>query len=458
MKNINIKRFQLPAVGALMVLVFAALTYWAGFPREKFSIFVLGATILIGGMALYGLVVWHLLLRPLPAGVNKPALAMQPVPSRRLQAVLVTIAGMGIVIGGFWDEVWHRSFGFPFGPDLFWRPHILIYLGLLTPPLLAVYSLYTLLKKGKGSLQQRFRADPVNGLIILAGCFLIYTVPADPIWHTIYGKDISAWSLPHIMLLFSVSLIMILAVYIQLTTLPERHGSSLRKIKVPELLVLVALSFAILIQLQVLATDWENGNRMLANRPDWLLPVIFASLSTLMGSLVIRSLRRWGAATVIGLIAVLIRFGLIEASGYSAITARTWLPILPPLVALDLWYAIRIHLLRNRAGEIPLLHSSLSNGLASLVGMAVSLRIIARTFTYPVISWPGVVGMGLASLVASILGSWIGFWLSDSLFQAKSLEDKEYKPGIALRLASPAVFSIVVVFIVFFIVTAIPPA
>ena len=40
-----------------------------------------------------------------PFGANHPAVI----------AALAAISGINIVIGGFWDEMWHRSFGLPFG-------------------------------------------------------------------------------------------------------------------------------------------------------------------------------------------------------------------------------------------------------------------------------------------------------------------------------------------------------
>ena len=112
--------------------------------------------------------------------------------------------------------MWHRSFGLPFGEDLLWRPHLLLYFGFLSVSALAGVALLILLRgssdlQSRPSLQQRFRAQPVLGLLTLVGGFLIFAIPADPVWHTLYGEDITAWSLPHLILTISFAMIMFLA-------------------------------------------------------------------------------------------------------------------------------------------------------------------------------------------------------------------------------------------------------
>src|SRR3989304_8985335 len=92
MKERSTYNFQLPLMAGIYVVAFAALAYWAGFPKEKFLLFAAGAAVLIGGMAVYAVLIWHLLFRPLPVSVQKPVLALLPEQSRKLIAVLLTIA------------------------------------------------------------------------------------------------------------------------------------------------------------------------------------------------------------------------------------------------------------------------------------------------------------------------------------------------------------------------------
>ena len=49
------------------------------------------------------------------------------------------------------------------------------------------------------------------GLLILNAAFLLYALPADPVWHLIFGEDITAWSVPHLILLISFVLTQLLA-------------------------------------------------------------------------------------------------------------------------------------------------------------------------------------------------------------------------------------------------------
>ncbi len=140
-------------------------------------------------------------------------------------AALLALGSLALMVGGFWDEVWHRKYGLPFGEDLLWRPHLLIYFGLLLPPALAAVSLVQIITRGEGRLPQRLRADPGMSLLVFLGVFLLLNVPADPIWHLIYGEDISAWSLPHLVLMLSAGLLALLGA--ALPTLDGREPGDL---------------------------------------------------------------------------------------------------------------------------------------------------------------------------------------------------------------------------------------
>src|SRR5262245_37249239 len=196
-------------------LIFAALAYWGGAPRRDAAFFA-GVIILLAALGLYGALVWALLFKPLPE--EAPPLPRTSARSRQILALLVGICGVNFVVGGIWDAVWHLNYGIPFGQDLLWRPHLLLYSSFLLIAGFAFGGLNIVLKNGQGSLQRRFRQNPLVGLLALVSGFMLVIVPADPLWHMIYGEDISAWSLPHLVLAAGFSLVMIVSAMIQAST------------------------------------------------------------------------------------------------------------------------------------------------------------------------------------------------------------------------------------------------
>jgi hypothetical protein len=391
---------------------------------------------------------YHLLVRPLPAGHKNPAVNILPATYRRLLAIILGIGGMAVTVGGFWDEVWHRVYGFPFGPDLLWRPHILIYMGLLTPPLLAMISLFRVMRSGKGTMQQKFRADPVLSFLVMAGLLLAVAEPLDPVWHTIYGTDISAWSLPHL-LLICTSLVMFLAAFIQLTTMEKLEWRGIWQASPGQWLIVLFFTFAMTNQLQVLATDWEAGNGMSQLRPVWLLPLIFIVLATFLGSIANRATRTYGAATIIAVFSIAIRWGLTRAFEYQ-VPVDAWLPVIAPMVGLDAWDALRPH---KGGAENPLLSSVAAN----LPLILISFPFINRLFPHLNLSGGTAFVAALVCLVGGAVGAWIGQTIGDGLGNAPRQLEAESPANARLQIVSPVLFAAAVVFIVFFVVTASSP-
>src|SRR5262245_62142966 len=175
-------RLRLGLLGAVVLGVFVVFSTWSGVPTgDRALAFWIGVTVLIIMLTAFSVVVWHLLVRPLPAGQT---VREQPIKAsyRLALALLLGVGRLGVSVGAFWDEIWHRQFGIPFGKDFFWRPHLLMYFGMAVAIGLAFAALYLINRQGHGTLQQRFRANPVMGLLILVGGFLIYVLPTDPIW------------------------------------------------------------------------------------------------------------------------------------------------------------------------------------------------------------------------------------------------------------------------------------
>jgi len=441
------------ATVALLVVLFGALLTWAGLPaREQLPAFLLGAGILGGLLATMGYLGWYLLLKPLPTGHKKPAASALKPGYRRLLSALVAISGINIVVGGFWDEVWHRKYGLPFGEDLLWRPHLLLYAGFTLLVGLSFFGLIHLLRRGRGSHQQRFRADPIVGLLVLVGGFLIYALPADPLWHIIYGEDISAWSLPHLVLTVSFLLIVLLAAAIQLSTVPARRWAWLHRGRSSDVLPLMMAAFGQVVLLQVLTTEWDTGSSfVVSNRPEWLLPALLTAVATFTGAWITHATRLIGAGSAAGLIALGIRGALVALFGYDGVTASPWIAALPALLGMDVWYALN-HLRRSRTPDL------ISTATAALAAAAIiGYPVVNALFFYPTIGGGNLFVMLLASFSAAVGGSWLGRRLGDYLGAANKQTEGVEEISLPLRLVPVTGLAGLLAFIAVFIITASPP-
>lgn len=440
-------------IAACALVVLLALVRWAGLPSaEVMPLFVAGVGVLIAMLFGVTILAWHLLWRPLPAGHRLAITSTLQASHRQILGVLLGIAGINIVVGGFWDEVWHRQYGIPFGEDLLWRPHLMLYLGFLLTSALAFGALFLLLRRGKGTLQQRFRADPIVGLLVLVGGFLIYALPSDPIWHLIYGEDISAWSLPHLLLTLSFTLIILLAAAILLSAVRLKPWSSLTRLAGAEWLVILLFSFALLINLQVLVTEWDTGSSFVVlHRPVWLLPALIVTMATLIGVMTNHATRAFGAATVVAVSALAIRLGLMAAFDYDGVSADPWLCALAPMVAIDLAYAVRL----RRAGRPA---SFWITGLAALAGMAaLSYPLINRLFPYPDITFANLPVMLLTSGAGAVAAAWLGAGLGDYLSTANKQIDESGAIVGRSRVIPAVALTLAMIFIVALVMTATPP-
>jgi hypothetical protein len=394
---------------------------------------------------------WRFLFRPVPMDEAGPRPLLLGPGQRRLMAALLALGSVALMVGGFWDEVWHRKYGLPFGEDLLWRPHLLIYFGLLLPPALAAVSLVQIITRGEGRLPQRLRSDPGMSLLVLLGTFLLLNVPADPIWHVIYGEDISAWSLPHLVLMLCAGLLALLGASFQLSTVEGREAwRPVWALPWAASFALVFFTCALSIMAQVLIGDFAAENPMALIRPFWLLPTLMTALALLMGTLVNHSTRSFGAATAVGLLAVATRFALVRVFNFGEIPAGTWLPLIPPLVALDLWYAFR-----TTRGRPPA--SAAANGLAALAGTAASIWMIPsfyRFLHYDAIGW------GVALLIGWAAGSaanGLGKMAGDSVATASRSAQPHDAVFQQRAWVAPLLFGAAVLFIIYFVATAAPP-
>lgn len=447
-------------VGVVVVLL--ALVHWGGSATSG-PLLYLGVGILIAVLIAFGAAIWWLYMSPMPPNrAVKPA--ARSTSTRQTISVLMLISGLLFSIGALWDEVWHRTYGVGAAiDDFFWRPHILIYISIGLVALFAFVGLWPIMQ-GRGDMRQRFRAEPILGLLALACGFQVVVTPLDPLWHEIYGIDLTAWSLPHLMLAVGLGSVMLVAVAVQLSCIPAAAWRSIRKLRPQEILVIVLLALIVLMLTQFGTTEWENlqsigiGQTSDAfwQRPEWLYPVVVITLAAFVGMVALHTTRAVGSATLVGLVCLLIRLILLNALNASAppasLSFKTHLILLPPLIALDLCYAFR---LRQPDSRLSIIGGSLAVVAATLT---VSTVIITRIMIYPRMNadtLPSMLFFGvIMGLAAGYAGSRLGRWLRSHGVYVQDAAATQSRRIFAIGLGT---LIAVLLFVFTFIGTASPP-
>jgi hypothetical protein len=435
---------------AMIVPVMVLFTIWGGVPEGQTTAFGIGIAVLVAGVVGFLMLSWHLLYRPLPVGVKQPSIRPIPARTRQALAALLGVGALAIVIGGFWDEVWHRLYSLPFGDDFFWRPHLLMYFGFLVVTLVGFGGLYLISARGRGTFQQRFRANPLVGMLVLVALLLMVVLPADPIWHGIYGADLTAWSIPHQLLFVSFVMIMLVTTVIQLSLVPARPWRSVLHLNGYDVLPILMNAAILMGPLQLFTTDWYQVDQIgfiRQMRPDWVLMAITVAIATFAGMVAARSLRMFGAAALIGVLALAFRYIFIQVfEAQQVMTISAWVLALPPLIALDVWLARA----RRRDGSRWWMEAAVMGA----AGLLISMPLMGQLYPYlnASISVVAVVGIGLAAVCAA----WLGGQVGDGLAAAPRQVEAE-RSGARLMAIPVGALAAMVAFMVFFISTATPP-
>jgi hypothetical protein len=308
--------------------------------------------LLFGG---FGVLTWWLLFSPLKVDAPPspaPAARFSQLPKGEVGrggvAVLVFISGLAFVVGTTWDELWHRMLG-GFGEDFLWPPHLLMYASLGLNLLFAVGGI-ALALRGRGGLRQRFRAEPLLSLLGLIAAYQMASIPSDLLWHEIIGPDITAWSLPHLLLVATTAATWLVGLALARSAQPAPRWRLLtERVSGLEVLSLGYVTLATVILLQIGVTEWdfmEDGlvRDSILSRPSWSYPVVVLAIGVATAHLALHATRCVGAATAVALAVVLVR--LITVNVNRALldagpTLGSPLMLLLPAVALDLWYATR---------------------------------------------------------------------------------------------------------------------
>jgi len=435
-------------------IIFAAFTSWGGIPAEtKLGLFWLQAGFFFLVICAFILAFWHLLLRPLAPSLQQPQPSALPRRTRQALALILASGGIATFIGGVWDELWHRSYGIPFGEDLFWRPHLLMYFGFATATVAGFWALMHLNRHLRGNFQQRFRSNTRVGLLILNAAFLLYALPADPLWHWIFGEDITPWSIPHLILLTSFVLTQLLALDLQVST--RRHQwRSILGLRLGDSLSLAILAAIQLLWLQLMLIDWDAtlmGIPLEAfelYRPEWLLAANLLACVTLTGVLATRLLRCAGAATAAGLLALGIRIGLIQLLDADMLQFVAWVAALLPLFAIDLWayYCSAMH--KGEPGW---------RGTAAAVIAAMAINVLVIRSLYNLGDADNL-AYAAAIIVTGLGISWLANRVADALLRQHNAAASPTSEGASIQPAlSFGILGIFFVFITFFVLTATPP-
>ena len=442
------------AAGAAIALFFA-FTFWAGVPTDsRAGVFWAQLIVLLLILCAFVLVAWHLFARPLAPKLKQPTSDPLPVKLRQRIAVVLAGGGMALFAGGIWDELWHRQFGIPFGEDFFWRPHLLMYFGFATAIVSGFWALHYLNRHLKGNFQQRFRSNVMIGLLILNAAFMLYALPADPVWHWTYGQDLSAWSVPHLILLLSFVFTLLVAILLQLSTIRMGNWRTILQLHFGDVLPLFVLAGISLVWLQLMLTEWDSTLSGVSMewlglyRPDWLLAANLLAGVTTMGVVATRVLRCAGAATAAGLLALVIRFGMIQILGADILHYVAWVAALLPLLAIDLW-SYYSSFIRQQEPEWR------GTAIAIISVMAINSIVISHLYKLETIDF---VPYALATIVTGIGMSWLSHQVADWMLKGRqqSAEDEVESRVINPKL-SFGVIGGFLLFIVVFMVTAAPP-
>jgi hypothetical protein len=251
---------------------------------------------------------------------------------------------------------------------------------------------------------------------------------------------------------------MLVASAAQLSLAPVREWRSLARITAYDLLPLLMVACILLVCLQLFTTEYDApssfNNPVLQARPEWVLPFLVVAVASFAGVLANHSLRAFGAATAAGLVALGLRYALIQlfaaAPGGLPLRVNGWVLALPPLLAIDLWYGCWV--LRKRTGRTSA--AWIGGAVAGAAGLLAGYPLMTHIYPHVVIA--NLPLMAAMVLVAGLGASWLGAQIGDYLGTSNK-QVEEAAAGPLLPLALLGVAGATVAFIIFFVTTATPP-
>jgi len=470
---------------AVTLGIMVALTLMAGLPpAENMGGFTVGVITLIAVTTAIGLFGWIMLIKPLADGVTISAPIAVGVTTRSVIALLLSLSALATGIATVWDEIWHTRYGIPFGEDFLWRPHLLLYFSFSTMIILAGWSWWTLMTRAKGTLQQRFRANPLLGFSFISGVFTLLAIGSDPLWHTFYGEDLSPWSLPHLFIVLLVLVMGLLATAFHKTLMAEQTWRiGFKHFAWRNLLILLVLVGGMITFLLLFTVQWYTASQadpaamaaaaaggdvatiraaaavsddgalglllQIAVYPDWMFSVFLTFIAMLFGTLALHNTRQVGSATLVGLVSLGVRLMMESNFNSESLGARPLYILIPMLLTLDIIYAISL----SRTQKTPPFW--VSGVIMAVVYILISTPLIPALFPF-MSSSPSVLPMRfIVSLIAALGSIWLAQMIGSLSGEASS--DAQAPITSRTQRVTALVYSAFGAFLVFFIVTATPP-
>lgn len=459
-------RVQSAAAGASGLVVMAALAFWGGSVDADPGQLAIGIGVVLTMLVLLTGAAWWLFVSDLPdatcsaepqqttAGARAAADRGRAQVLPQVVATATGLCGLMLVSGAAWDASWHRRYGVGVVlNDFFWPPHLVIYGSMAVLGLFALTAFLVALR-GQGDLRRRVRRAPLVVLIGLVAAYCGASGPSDLVWHRIYGLDITAWSLPHLILASLTSLVVLLGAAVMIDGRTAAQWRVMPRAR-EEWWALGLLVVAALPMLLVLTGDYDGrsmpGGKAVGvyARPEWWYAVLMVLIGVLFAFLVATALRRTGAASIaaLGVIA-------LQALGNSAfgawgepfaVTLLSPVLLLPPAVAVDMWLWL---------SERWRLSSRSRVALGGLVGagasLAVLLPLLRAVVEYPTVSTSTVPPMVVGGLLAGVWAAWAGSMLGGFVGRLNRGPAVRLTPGVTrgAGLAIVAVAGILVTAVV----------
>ncbi len=386
---------------------------------------------------------WWLFFSPLPGSAGASASRTSPR-ARQWVSVLVLASGVLFITGARWDELWHRKFG-GFGDDFLWPPHLLMYVGLGLNAIFAVAGLAAAaglarrnpavdgLSEGSRwmGIRRQVRAEPMIGLLGLTAMSQMASIPSDLLWHEIIGPDLTAWSVPHLLLALTTAGVLWAGVGLSRASARVWRGRA-------DIVTVCLIAASQVSMMQIGTTEWDwavdaGSRRVVDARPIWAWPVVCAIVGSVHAVAARTVTGRIGTATAVAGIGVVVQgitvmigrevvppgpgiasamavvFGALAADAWwwrrrraSDRVVPTWL--VPVLSTSDLWTGYIAWFLGFAFFGLPYLavRTTLSSDpmwwiLAVVVGLPGGA--VASGLTRDVARWLAWQGAGLGSLL-----------------------------------------------------------
>jgi hypothetical protein len=393
--------------------------------------------------AVLGSLAWWLFASPAGEKINAvpPSRDVLRVPYR--MALVVLLSFVLLRFGASWDELWHRAYGVPFGQDLLWPPHVLMYASFILNVAMVGFGLAVAFR-GRGSLRARFRREPLLAMLGLLAAFGFAFIPVDVVWHQVIGPDLTAASPPHVVGALSGSALACAGVALALSTkATTRWSRLLERPRSADAVALGILAMLALNWLQLLTTEWEWGTTFAASRPAWLYPLTIGVIGATFSHVAVHATRRVGAATFVALVDLALH--ALAVAGF-----RVYLPpgptiaahvlLVPAAMALDVWYASA--LARSSHGQASR-WTQITGAAIYAVVLLAALVPYARSFMAVPVFDPSAVLASIvtavpAIVVVSLASAQLGRWLAVAGRPRTSIADAQPTSEASLPRATAA--------------------